>query len=282
MSTNETMIECWNRQASEAWLHMQDRMDWLLDPLGTRALTALDLHGGEQVLDVGCGCGHTTLALARAVGAGGAVTGIDVSAPMLERAAARAQQAGLSTRIRWLLQDAQTAELGQNTYEAIYSRFGVMFFADAHAAFANLAGAARRGGRMAFVCWQSRQDNPWFELPARAAARHVEMVAPARDDEPGPFGFANGERLRELMTSSGWREVQLESLKEKLFLGDDLEQALQLLTTIGPVGAALRQREVSDSQRAQALEAVRAALLQFQDTDGMRAASAAWLVHAVR
>jgi SAM-dependent methyltransferase len=257
-------------------------MDRLFEPFGARAQAALEIRGVERVLDVGCGCGSTTLALARAVGERGSVMGIDVSGPMLELAAERAERAGLAGRIRWLQQDAQTAALGRSSYDAIYSRFGVMFFADPGEAFANFARATRDSGRLAFVCWQSRHANLWVDAPARAAAVHIEMVAAARDDQPGPFGLASGDRIRRVLVGAGWREVELVSLQDVIFLGSSVDEAVALLTTIGPVGAALRQAHVSELVRARVLEGMRGQISHFATPDGIRAPAAAWRVGARR
>jgi SAM-dependent methyltransferase len=282
MRSNADAIACWNAQAGDAWVRVQDAMDRAFEPFGAAAEAALELRGGERVLDVGCGCGSTTLALARAVGERGSVTGVDVSGPMLERAAERAERAGFAGRIHWLRQDAQTADLGERAYDAVYSRFGVMFFADPRAAFANFARATRETGRLAFVCWQSRAANVWFDAPARAAAAYVEMVAPARDDRPGPFGLASAERMRAILVGAGWRDVELVSSQAPVLVGANIEEAIGLLTMIGPVGAALRQAGVSDARRARVLAAMRGALSQFATGDGVRVPAAGWLFRARR
>src|SRR5262249_6517301 len=149
----------------------------------------------ERVLDVGCGTGQTSIELARRAGPGGAVTGIDISAPMLARARARAADAGART-VTFLDADAQTHRFDPASLDVCFSRFGIMFFAAPDAAFANLRSALRPAGRLAFVCWQSMRDNPWMLVPLMAAAAHITLPPPPAPDAPGPFSFADADRVR--------------------------------------------------------------------------------------
>jgi hypothetical protein len=201
---------------------------------------------------------------------------------MLVRAAERAAEAGLAARISWLEHDAQTADLGRSAHDAVYSRFGVMFFGDPEAAFRGFAEATRARGRLAFVCWQTRSKNVWFDTPARAAAAHVELVAPARDNAPGPFGLASPDRVQRILRSADWSGIELVAIEEDLDLGSSIDDAVALLSTIGPVGAALRQPHVTDAARLRVLEEVRDCLLGYMTPEGIRAPAAAWLVSARR
>ncbi len=259
MSANTHSIEYWNRDAGPAWVRGQEIMDRFLEPFGARVLAALDLRGGERVLDVGCGCGASTLALARAVGEGGRVVGVDVSRPMLARAAERAREAALAARIEWREADAQTAELGRGVFDRVHSRFGVMFFEAPEQAFSSLARATRPGGQLGFVCWQSRTLNAWLAEPARAAAPYLELPPAAEDDAPGPFGLASGERLQRILREAGWSGVELEPLLDPVHAGESVEEAVALLSTVGPVGAGLRRPGVDDAARARARRGARGA-----------------------
>jgi SAM-dependent methyltransferase len=282
MSVNADMIEYWNADTGAAWVRGQEQMDRFLGGFGERAQALLELRGGERVLDVGCGCGETSLALAQAVGERGSVTGIDVSRPMLARAAERSERAGLSQRISFRQADAQSAELGESAYDAVYSRFGVMFFAGPLEAFANLARAARRGARLGFVCWQSRHGNAWLSEPARAAAAYLELGARAEDDAPGPFGLASEQRTRALLREAGWRDVELHALRDPVRVGDTIDGALAMLTTVGAVGAALRREGLDAQTREKAIAAVRGAIAPYAGPGGVFAPAAAWLVAARR
>src|SRR5881628_2723223 len=156
------------------------------------------IGAGERVIDIGCGCGDTTIALARRVGPAGLVLGIDVSAPMLARAADAAREAGVA-HVRFEHADAQTHRFPAQAFDVLYSRFGVMFFSDPAAAFGNLRTALRPGGRLGFVCWQAVPENPWIAVPLEAAAQHMALPPPPAPGAPGPFSFADPERVRRIL-----------------------------------------------------------------------------------
>lgn len=283
MSTNAEMIRYWNEGAGPRWVALQERLDAQIGPLGAAMVARADVVAGQRVIDVGCGCGGTTLELAERVGPAGRVLAIDVSAPMLAHARVRAEAAGLADRIEWRLADAQTAALDEAGFDRVCSRFGVMFFEDPVAAFANLARALRFGGRLAFVCWQARERNPWLTAPARAAQPWLELPPPSPPDAPGPFAFADAERVRDILARAGFGAIELESVEGPLRLGGgDLEQALEVALTIGPLGAALRDADPGPAVRTRVIAAVREALEAFRTPRGIEAPSAAWIVTATR
>jgi SAM-dependent methyltransferase len=282
-AANAEMSQFWNAAAGEAWVAQQDALDRQLEPLGTRAAARAGIARGEQVLDIGCGCGTTTLAIARIVAPGGRVAAVDISEPMLAHAQRRARAAGLDASIEWMRADAQTAALGDTRFDCAFSRFGVMFFSDPTAAFRNVARALRPGGRVAFVCWQARERNPWFTAPARAAAQHVALPQPPAPDAPGPFAFADPARVRAILGAAGLADVGMEAYEEPMRLaGGDLEGALALTLLVGPIGAALREAKASEAQRERVVGAVRASLEQFLTPRGVEAPASAWIVSARR
>jgi SAM-dependent methyltransferase len=279
--SNEEMIRYWNEGAGAAWIAHQERLDAQLAPIGALVRERAEPVPGERVLDVGCGCGGSTLELAEAVGAAGRVVALDISGPMLERARRRAQEVGLDARIEFRLGDAQHAPLESGATDLVFSRFGVMFFADSVAAFANLRRALRMGGRLAFVCWQARERNPWMTAPALAAARHVAFPPPPPPDAPGPFAFGDRERVRGILGRAGFADVAFEAFEAPIALGGgDVEDAVELMMAVGPVGAALREAKAPAEQRARVVSAVREALAGFVTPRGVEAPAAAWIVTA--
>jgi SAM-dependent methyltransferase len=275
------MIRYWNEGAGPAWVAMQDRLDRQMAPIGAAALERAGVAPGERVLDVGCGCGGTTLAIAAAVGERGGVVAVDVSEPMLARARERAAAAGLGERIEWRCEDAQTAAFATGAFDCLYSRFGVMFFSDPVAAFANLRRALRPEGRLAFVCWQARERNPWMTVPVLAAMQHVAFPPPPPPDAPGPFAFADPARVRGLLEAAGFRAVEHEPLELAMQLaGGGTEEALELFLAVGPVGQALRDAQAGPDVRARVLDALREAFERFRTPRGVEAPAAAWIVRA--
>jgi ubiquinone/menaquinone biosynthesis C-methylase UbiE len=276
---NAAMIEYWNDAGGRRWVALAEATDAEISPLGLEAMEHLGVAAGERVLDVGCGCGQSTLQLAARVGASGAVLGVDISRPMLERARDRAVAAGVRNA-RFEMADAQTFAFEPEAFDVAFSRFGVMFFADPGAAFANLRRALRIGGRLGFVAWQELARNPCHLEPMRAVAPLLGPPAPADPHAPGPFALADAERVRAILQRAGFDEVRVEALERELHVGADLDAAAGYLVQIGPTGRALR--EASEGLRAQARERVRAALAPFATPDGVFMRGAVWLVSARR
>src|SRR6185503_11565956 len=183
---NAEQIKYWNETAAPKWVEYQAVLDTQLEELGRLAMERARLVPGERVLDVGCGCGATTRALAARVGARGSAHGVDISAPMLARAAELTRAAGVGN-VRFTNADAQTYAFEPGGADVLFSRFGVMFFTDPPAAFTNLRRALRPGGRVAFVCWQPLAENPWLLVPLSTAAQHIQLPPPPAPGAPGPF-----------------------------------------------------------------------------------------------
>ena len=276
---NAEQVRNWNETAAPKWVEYQEVLDAQLDALGRLTMDRARLSPGERVLDVGCGCGATTRALAARVGANGSALGIDVSGPMLARATALAHEARLPN-VRFTNADAQTHRFEPSSADVLFSRFGVMFFVDPPAAFRNLRGALRAGGRLAFVCWQPLAENPWLLVPLGAAAQHIQLPPPPAPGAPGPFAFADPDRVRGILDQAGFEGIHLESVRDTLSVGGGgLEDAVRiLLEGVGPTSAALR--EADPAVRPRVYAAVREALTPFVTPAGLRMACAAWIVTA--
>lgn len=277
---NAAMHHYWNEVSGPRWVRVQDVIDRQIAPLGERALAAAQLSPGERVLDVGCGCGQTTLRAAAHVGEAGEVLGIDLSAPMLARARERAREMGV-TNVRFEQADAQTASLPQH-FDVLFSRFGVMFFDAPEAAFTNLRRALRSGGRLAFVCWQALTRNPWMLVPLTAVAPLVPLPAPPPPGAPGPFGFADAARVTRILEEAGFVDVGVESVEETLLVGPpDVNDAARFLVAMGPAAAALADAALTPEKQSQVEQAVRQAIEPYLTPDGVRMPSASWIVTAL-
>jgi SAM-dependent methyltransferase len=275
-ASNEEQVRYWNEVAGPRWVQFQERLDREMARLGVLAMERAGLAAGEAVLDVGCGCGATALEIARRVGLGGRVLGVDVSRPMLERACARAQAEG-ATHVSFLEADAQTAALGDARFDLVFSRFGLMFFADPPAAFANLRRALRAGGRVSFVCWQRLADNPWMLVPLGALAKHLSLPPPPPPGAPGPFAFADPERVEEILRVAGFADVARDDVREPLrFGGGDLDGAVDFALELGPAARALREANAGPELRARVAASVREALVPFASGGAVSMPSAAW------
>jgi len=272
---NAEQITYWNAAAGPVWVAMQVALDHQLDPLGERAIEALAPAAGERIIDVGCGCGSTSMALAARVGPSGRVLGVDISEPMLAVARGRAAAAGLE-QAAFALADAQTHAFAPA--DAMFSRFGVMFFADPAAAFANIR-KALGGGRLTFVCWRAFADNPWMFLPMAAALPLLPAPPePPSPDAPGPFAFADRDKVAGILRQAGFGSIQIEPHDQPIGW-PDLDEAVGGTLNVGPLGRVVREHPtLAEPIR----DAVRAALAAHAGPDGVKLASATWIVKASR
>ena len=271
MSTvNEAQRKYW--QTRQAWVDHQVQMDIQLESFGIAAMAALGEITESDVLDVGCGCGHTTLQLRQRVG-NGRVVGVDISAALL--AVARLRSEG---QVDFLEADAQITPLG-GPYDFIYSRFGVMFFGDPVAAFENLRIAASDRAKLSFVCWQGPEENPWITVPNRAAIAFVEMP-PRGPDAPDPFSFSDPEHIRQILGQAGWRGINVSAYKTEVAVGGrvNLRAAALHAFEFGPVKAVVESGgEVSSGD---VLRAIEDALAPYERDGVVQLPGAAWVVTA--
>ena len=270
---NAAQAAYWNDVAGRSWAEFQEGLDRQVAPLGRPAMAALSPARGERILDIGCGAGQTSLDLARAVGTGGLVLGVDLSEPLLD--VARRRAAGVEG-LEIAQGDAQTLVFEPGGFDAGFSRFGVMFFADPTAAFANIRRALKPGGRLAFVCWRRPDENPIMRLPMEAAGSLAPPPSPPEPNAPGPFAFADPDRVRGILANAGFTGVDITPHDEKVGSGD-LETALALALRIGPLGAILRE---NPGLREAVAPRVRAALAQHDGPEGPKLNAAVWIVTA--
>lgn len=286
-TTSSTQAEHWNGRGGDAWVRRQETLDQVVRPLGEVALAAAAVSPGDAVLDVGCGCGDTTLAVAARAGKAGRVLGVDVSGPMLGRARERlSAREGASAPVELVLADAATHALPAASFDVLVSRFGVMFFEDPDAAFANLARALRPGGRLAFVCWRALAENRWAALPLRAIGSVVTLPPPPPPAAPGPFAFADASRVTRILEGAGFVDVRVTPHDAEVPLGPTGpgtrdEDVLDYVLEVGPAARALA--ELDAPTKAEAVAALARALAELPRRDaGVWLPAAIWLVTARR
>ena len=280
VGANAEQIRYWNEEAGPVWLAHREMLDAQIRPFGELAMDRAAVRSRERVIDVGCGFGETALELARRVGADGEVLGIDISTAMLEEARRAAASTGLANT-RFENADAQTHAFPQAAFDLAYSRFGVMFFADPTAAFSNLRVALRPGGRVAFVCWQALEENQWAQVPLAVVLRHVPAPPAPPPNAPGPFAFADRERLRQILRTAGFTEITIEDVHTPMGVGGgiNLTSAVEFLMNTGSTGRLLREA-ADDRIRSRVREELPAALQPFTKGSSVRLGAAVWIVTA--
>jgi ubiquinone/menaquinone biosynthesis C-methylase UbiE len=275
MTANQDQVDFWNGRMGHEWVVLQERMDANLSAIHQALMPFAAPRAGEAVLDIGCGTGTTSMALADAVGPNGRVTGLDVSREMLGLARLRGQG---RANLDFVESDASQAAF-QPEYDLLFSRFGVMFFDDPAAGFANMRKAAKPGGRIAFACWRTPQENLWASAPMAAAKPFLPDAAPPDPLAPGPFALADAARVRAILEQAGFKDVRIEKFDGVMDMGRDLDLAAAQMLRIGPVARAAA--ELGEASKVKITAAVRDALGRFVRADGSIAPPVAcWLVGA--
>ena len=264
---NTDQAAFWTDQAGPIWVARMEAMDLTLAPVLDGILERAVLENGEQVLDIGCGAGTSTLQAAALLGPKGRATGVDISTTLLTVARARAEAADTAT---FELADAQTHRFEAGRFDCILSRFGVMFFDDVNAAFNNIAMALRSGGRMVFATWGAIPDNPFFTLPA-AVSKHVLGPVPKSDpDAPGPFALRDPDAVVAILERAGLTEIVSEVVALDLTPPGDRADVAALMCEIGPAHLALTHHDADADQRVALIDALTEALLPCQTAEGIR------------
>ena len=243
MNANAQQVIDWNGDSGASWVANQEQLDRLLEPYGASALAKAAIRGGDHVLDIGCGAGETTLAIAWETGTAGRALGIDISEPLIRRARERVWDTMSQAEFR--IADASNAPLPVAGFDCLYSRFGVMFFDDPASAFAHLRAALKPGGRFVFACWRAAAQNHWVTLPMAAIRDIVPPPPPASSEAPGPFSFGDPDRVRRILTQAGFADIAIEPVDHAVVFGEGttgaeaVDDGLDRAFAVGPLRRAL-------------------------------------------
>ena len=265
----------WNETGGRAWVELQGLMDGPNKSVEDAVVEAAFPGAGKAVVDIGCGAGATTLAMARRLGAGGEALGVDVSQPLLELARGRAEREGLA-KARFALGDAQTLDIGEGRFDAAMSRYGVMFYSDFDAAFANIRRSVKAGGKLAFACWRRPADNPLAAVPTKAAAHLLPPLPKPDPAAPGRFAFADPARVQGILERSGWSQIAIDRLDAPTPIS--LEDLTTLSLRMGPIAAALRDADAATAAKVR--EAVVEALEPHVENGIIPMIAGCWMVTA--
>ena len=273
---NADQIAFWNGDQGEAWARRTATVDAAFAELTDALLDAASIGSGDRVLDLGCGGGGSMAAVAERVGPVGAVTAIDVSAPMISVARRRAEKLTNATVV---MADAAIYPFAAASFDALISRLGAMFFDDPVSAFARLRGAIAANGRIALGVWRQPRENPWAMEPISAARPYVDMPPRPDPETPGPFSFADPGRVRRILGAAGFEDVALAPLDLSLRFGNNVDEALDFAVGVGPLAGPLS--ETAGESRRRAVDAIADVLAANADGDGVvRLDGACWIVTA--
>ena len=271
---DDEQAKLWNSSAGCAWVEAQALLDRTLQPFEDLLVEAVAASGAKRVLDVGCGTGSTTRAVARLLGARGQSVGIDISAQMIEAARTLAEQD--HARATFICDDAQTHPFARASFDMVIARFGTMFFSDPVQAFANLRQAAALEAKLRFVAWRSVAENPFMTAAERAAAPLLPNLQTRVENAPGPFGLADAHRMHSILEQGGWADIDIRPIDVPCTLPE--KELTRYATRFGPVGTALR--DADPQTQAHVAGIVRAALDPFVHADEVRFTAACWIVVA--
>lgn len=279
-SANSAQAQRWNGESGRYWIAHRERHLAGHQHLVPYLFSAAEISPGERVLDVGCGCGATTMAAAHAAGGSeissrGCAVGLDLSGPMLSVGRQLAQRAGVSN-VRFVQGDAQTCPLRRSSCDVMISSFGVMFFDNPAAAFAGIASALGHGGRLAFLCWQHDRLNELFAIPLRAFAAHTQLPGPAVGDL-----FFDPRQVTDLLSSTGWEKIRIDAVNEPAWIGSDVCDVMSYVGGM-PMVRSLMAGLGNEALAERVLSTIEEQYAERQRADGIWVRAAAWLVSAQR
>ena len=275
---NNKQKQFWSGAGGDVWVNKQKEMDIMLNPLGTRAIDKLDLNQETKILDIGCGCGATTLEIAKKI-KDGTITGVDISEPMLKKASQNAAALELSNTSFQVL-DVQVDKMPSNDFDIAFSRFGVMFFEDPFEAFSNISKSLKENGQLSFVCWQNPSLNPWQSLSIQVIKQFLDLPAPP-PKSPGPFAFEDKTYIQEILEQSNFKDIVIDDNQEDIvmFSGKSIQEACEDYLTINPVVTEMLENS-EEKLKEEILVALIDKFSDFHNGDGLLFPSATWIVTA--
>ena len=274
---NQEQKEFWNEKKGKIWVSLESNIDKMLGPLGHHAIKILNPKSGEKILDIGCGTGSTSQSLSKLVGENGLITGIDISEPILRFAKNQLENRNIKN-IDFIQEDAQTFNLSNFNYDAIFSRFGIMYFEDPFFAFKNIKKSLNSKGRITFICWSNREENDWITLSSKVASQFLELPPKNNPREPGPFAFEEYSYIKEILTKSGWKNINIKNHKENIIVGKTLDHAAAFLSKMGPMSVPFENS--NEKTKAKVIEALKECYSKYLIPKGVEFHFSTWIVSA--
>ena len=265
-SANVQQAEYWNSEPGRKWVQRDAEMDERLGPMTEELIRRSGVRVGDHVLDIGCGGGSSTEQIAHSVGSDGRVVGIDISEPLLALARARC---GNLSQVSFENADAQVHKFPKQGFDLLLSRFGVMFFSDPVSAFGNLLKALNSNGKFHFVCWATVDENPWFAVPLSIAKRYLGEPEPVPARAPGPLAFSEPDYVLDILTSAGFKDIQIEPTETVMASSDPPERQVDLYLTGGPAARLIAAKSPSADIMDELTAALIGELRKYETKDGI-------------
>jgi len=276
---NTEMSEFWNGEGGKKWINFKTRLEKSLFSLGLRTILNGTLNQGERVLDIGCGCGHTTQQISFFVGDHGYVHGIDISDLLLRQFDKSLDSSG-NKNISFECADAQSHSFKSNYFDVVFSQFGVMFFNDPAIAFTNIRKSMKLKGRLVFICWQPIHLNQWVKLPLEVVEKYVPLPPQDHPEEPGAFSFGDANRISRILTESGFSDISIKGFNADFYVGETVDDAVDFLTQIGPANNAMEAECVDPMTKARITSNLREELSLHTTKSGVQLKASTWVVTA--
>jgi SAM-dependent methyltransferase len=277
---NAAMERHWNEVAGPRWVARAGLQEARNIEVAALLQAAARPLPGERVLDIGCGTGATTVPFAAAVAPGGHVTGVDISEPMLGQASKNIAASGLAN-VSLIRADAQAHRFEPESFDLGISRFGVMFFADPVAAFANICGALRPGGRLHLAVWSSLADNLHWKIPFEIAVGHLGPPAPVDPHAPGPMAFADPEYFRRVLAGAGFAGIAIAPQPFQI-VGQSPESEAEHAAMFGPAWRLMEEKNASEAARRAIVAETASAFARYATAQGLRLSGTILLAAARR
>ena len=274
---NQDQKEFWNEKKGKIWVSLEKHIDKMLNPLGDHAIKILEPKDGEKILDVGCGTGSTTQNLSKLVGDSGLITGMDISEPILDFAKKQSNSKKINN-INFILADAQNFQFLTKSYDAIFSRFGIMFFEDPIAAFKNIKKSLKNKGRLTFICWRKRDENDWITLSSNIASNFLELPPNANPKEPGPFAFEDSGYIEEILIKSGWKNITIKNHNQNIIVGETVNITAEFLSRMGPMSVPFENADQYTQRKVK--EALKECYSKYNTSNGVEFNFSTWIVSA--
>ena len=273
---NSEQHKFWNSDSANYWISQKQALDQLLEPWARLLLDAADLSGRENIADIGCGSGATTLKFAASLNMTGRITGIDLSKRLIDTAISTAQARAVKN-VSFVEADAAQYRF-HSPQDLMISRCGVMFFGDFVAAFSNLRASLTNTGRVLFVVWRAPEENDWYQFPVRCAAAFSKEEQQIDPNAPGAFALADPSRVQNILESAGFRNIRLRAVTEKLCVGQTVQSAADMFLAMD------RIRKLLDHSDPVLLNKVKRHMVQgladYQQESGVYMNGSCWLVSA--